>query len=162
MRKGVSPIIATVILISIVVVIAAIVGPWAYQLAGRATNQTGTQIDRELLCRNTAYDFVPEFGVNGLDYDFSGPVETDYLRATIRNQGSVNLYDFSFEAMIDSGGLTIRKFTILPAYQKTKDSPLKPGETALLSASIEEDITGILERLTIFNGYNCQPLSQDV
>ncbi len=161
--KGVSPIIATVILISIVVIIAAIVGPWAYQLAQRATNQTGSQIEKDILCRNTAYDFVPDFGINGIDYDFSGPQSQDYLRAMIRNQGKTNLYDFYFEARINAPeGLIIKNFDVTHQSQKTRDDPLKPGETVLLTASITENINGTLERLTILSGLNCPPVSQDV
>ncbi len=161
--KAVSPIVSVVILISIVVIIAGIVGPWAFNLAQTSTNQTGTQINREILCRGTAYDFVSSFGTNGVEYDFSGPQYSDYIRAMIRNQGSVNVYGFSFEATINSAsGVSIKKLAADAQSQKTKDDPLKPGESALLSAFFQEDIDGSLQRLTVLNSYDCPPLSQEL
>lgn len=156
--RGLSPLIGAVILITITFTLAAIISPWVGRLAQQSTNQTGQDVNREIYCQQMSYDFVSDYGSYGVDWDFSGT--TDYLRVKIKNYGTVNVYDFSFELELSDYSLV--RFDAEPDSQKTSTNPLKPGESAIIEANITQDITQNLNKVTIRNGMDCIPLSQKV
>ncbi len=79
MKRGISPVIATILLIIMTVGIAALMYTWMSGMLSQLTTQTGQQI-----LQTTAFDFsVAPVGINGSNFVVS-----------IRNTGSVNI-DFS-------------------------------------------------------------------
>lgn len=141
---GISPIISVVILIALIFTIAAVVGPWMYELTTRTTNETGSDVERELLCRNTAYDFYTDYGTHGVSWN------NTQLKVRIVNTGSVNLYDFSFEVIVNSS--IIRNFNVTSATQRTQANQLRPSQTAILEAEDAENISGsIINEVKILN-----------
>ena len=99
--KGISPLIGAVMLISIIIVLGAMLGPWIIKLAQESVNNSGNDVDREIYCRDMSYDF---YG-SGLEWDFSG---SDYLRAEIKNYGTVDVYGFSFE--VELSDFSVKRF----------------------------------------------------
>ena len=147
MMKGIDPIIATVILVLLVVSIAAIVGPWIYDLATSTTGKQKNETDLFLLCQNTAYDFDTNYANNGVNWSDSA----NSLKVKIINTGSINLYDFSFEALINT--TVIRYFNTTSSTQKAKANPLKPQQSAIIQAENTSIIVGgTLNEVRILNG----------
>ena len=145
MRKAVSPLVSTILVISIIFVIAGIVGPWAMNFAGRQVNNTGGSAGSQITCQAVSYDFDSSYGNSGTDWDFSGQ---DWLKAKVMNTGTVNLHSFSFQLYIQGSGYMF--------YQAKDpmdpDSSLKPGQSAVLEADITEDLAGTLTEVKVLNG----------
>ena len=143
---GISPIISVVILIAVIFSIAAVIGPWMYDIAKSTTNQTGTDINTQLTCQNTAYDFDTDYAIFGINWSESN----NKLTAKITNTGTINLYNFSFEILLNS--TVIKYFNVNTDTQKTKANPLKPGQTAILEADNTTSLIGsTLNEVKILN-----------
>jgi len=136
MRRGISPIIATVMLILIVTVIAATVGPWMLNLARDTTNQTSTDTDTALRCQNTAYDFDTDYATNGINWT---PSQSE-LKVKITNTGTINVHNFSFEITVNTTIINI--YNLTDATQRTSETPLKPGQSAILEADSVSGLVG--------------------
>jgi len=139
--KGVSTMISTILLIGIVVLMAAVIGPWIMKIATDASNAAGNSANTDIICRQTAYAFDSGYGNSGVAWNFTQTNGT--LSAKIINTGTQNLYNFSFELMMQTE--TGMKLIIYPEInvtfetQRTKMNPLKPGYEWILDA----DVTGI-------------------
>jgi hypothetical protein len=143
--KAISELLSVVIIIGVIVVIAGLVGPWAMNFAGSQVNNTGGNADSQITCQAASYDFDSSYGNSGADWDFSGQ---DWLRAKVMNTGTVSLHSFSFQIYVQGSG-----YVFLPVKNAiTPDSPLKPGQTALLEADIAEDLAGTLTEVRVLNG----------
>jgi len=150
MKKEVSPLISTVIVVLLAFSIAAVISPWAFRLVTKVTNQTESDTNMQLRCQNTAYDFDTNYGTMGLTWNFSGSDDT--LTAKIVNTGNINLYNFTFELVVNTtSGLEIKRFSPNATNQITPADPLEPGESSILTANISEDITGTLEEVKVMN-----------
>lgn len=148
--SGISPLVSTVILIAIVMAIAAIVSPWAYEIVYKTTNDTSGYQQQHTTCQNTGFTFDTGYGTHGLDWNLSGASDT--LSAKVVNSGSINLKGFSFEISMDTtSGYVIYNIELEDSYQKTSSNPLKPGESALLKANMTQDYNGTLKSVKILN-----------
>jgi FlaG/FlaF family flagellin (archaellin) len=149
--KGVSPLISAIILITITFgILGAIIGPWMFTLTYNTTQQTTESTEQKIMCTNAGYDFDPNYGINGIYWNFLGT--SDELKTRITNTGTINLYNFSFEFNINiTTGLETKHFSPTPSTQKTSTNPLKPGQSTILDANITEDITGTLKEVKILN-----------
>lgn len=130
MQKGISPLIATTAIIVLVFVIASLVGPWMLDLAKTVTTTTENQTTKDIECNYAGYDFDTDYATDGVNW--TSGLSTIY--AQIKNTGTRNLYDFSFEVKMN--GTTIQNFDPTTITDKTGSSPLRPGQTTLLNASI--------------------------
>lgn len=147
---GISPLIATAIIISLVFALGAIIAPFTFQLATTTTNETTTTVTETLKCRNMAYDFETSFGIDGVNWNFSG--STTLVEVRIMNTGTINVHDFSFEILLNStNGLEIKHYDTNSSFQKTSSSPLKPSQSAILRAAIPDDLNGTLKEVKILN-----------
>ena len=145
--KGIDPIIATVMLVLLVVSIAAVVGPWIYNLATDTTDRQKNKTEEFLVCQNTAYDFDTNYVNNGVNWSDSA----NSLKVRIINTGSINLYDFSFEALINNS--VIQYFNTTTSTQKTKANSLKPQQSAIIQAQNTSIIVGgTLNEVRVLNG----------
>lgn len=125
MKKGISPLVATVVLIIMVFGIAGVVGPWLLDLARTTTQQSGSDVQNKMLCKNFAYDFETDYGTQGILLNQS------VILVKIENKGTINAYNFSIEI---TDNQTIKTLSIeSPILQA---NPLKPGESAILRANI--------------------------
>ena len=85
-KKGVSPVMATIILIAIVVILALIIFLWAKGFVGERAQKFGSAI--ELSCDKT------NFEVSILSGGETGCEGSDSQRLDILNKGNVPLYGF--------------------------------------------------------------------
>jgi FlaG/FlaF family flagellin (archaellin) len=138
MMKGVSPFISAVILILIVISMGAVIGPWIMRMASELAEGTGETAQQQLICRETAYDFESDYGVNGVYWDFNGTNGT--ITAKITNTGSQNLYNFSFELTLQTPSgkrlVVYPEVNVTDETQKTRANPLKPGSSLMLEGEI--------------------------
>ncbi|MBI4020059.1 MAG: hypothetical protein HY367_01895 [Candidatus Aenigmarchaeota archaeon] len=162
--KGVSPLVAMVVLIAVVFATAAIVGPFIINLATRSSTNVGNDTDTSILCQRAAYDFLTSYGNGtGVNWSFSGSQGQDYLLVGIRNSGPVTLHSFSLEATVDAAtGQNILQLGVTNESQRTGENPLRPGQGAILNASITSDITGSLRSVKVLNGIRCPAISTDI
>lgn len=147
MKKGVSPIVSTVILILIAVSLAAIVAPWAYNMVTNTTGDITDDTIDDITCQNAAYDFITSYGTYGVDYNFTGVAHN--LNVSIKNTGTISLYNFSFEIRHNTTNIT--HWSVTTATQKTASNPLKPSESCIITADITIDLNGTLNGVTILN-----------
>ncbi len=145
--KGLSELVSAVALIVIVMAIGAFVSPWAFNLVRTSTNQTGSNVDTQLLCQNVGYDFDNNYGTNGLVWNLTYTNTT--LKAKVINTGTINLYGFTFDIIINNS--LIYEVGTNATSQKTQANPLKPGQSAILVMNITQDYNDTLTEVTIRN-----------
>jgi flagellin-like protein len=140
-KKGISPLIASVLLIGITILMAAIIGPWAIKLATTASEGAANNANQDMICRQTAYAYDGDFGVSGAAWNFSAAGA--YINVKIINTGSQNLYNFSVELTVRSPTetklLTYPSVNVTSETQRSKNNPLKPGHDWIL----ESNVTGV-------------------
>ena len=151
--KGISSIISFVIVVVLVMSIAAMIVPWALNIARDATQSVENSTTMELMCQNAAYDFDTDYGIYGVSYNLSKSFpENDTIWVKITNTGTINVYNFSIEVEINTSEyIDIRELQINSSSQKTKSNPLKPGSSVILRAAIEEDYHNPLESVKVLN-----------
>ena len=152
--KGASQLISTVMLISIVVLMAAVVGPWAMKLASDTSQSASNTANQEIICKGTAYAFDSDYGSSGAAWNFSGTNGT--LSVKLINTGTQNLYDFSLELTLqtDTGTKLIiyPEVNITSETQRTKTNPLKPGYDWILDSDISSiNDTWSLTKVKVIN-----------
>lgn len=143
--KGVSPIISSVILILIVISLATVIAPWAYNLVTNTTKNIDPTSDIE--CQNAAFDFITSYGTYGVMWNFTD--QGHNLNVSIRNTGTISLYNFYFEIRHNTTNIT--HWSATSGSQKTSSNPLKPSESCILVADITQDLNGTLNEVTILN-----------
>lgn len=147
---GVSPIVSMVIIIVTVFIIASFVVPWYYNITRNIANRTGTIAIKDIECQNAAYDFDTSYGNFGVSWNFTGI--NDSLTVKIINTGTINLYNFSIQIGINTGTtLILKQLFVNETTQRSNANPLKPGQTIILKAIIDEDINGTLTEIRILN-----------
>jgi len=90
MRKGISPLIAEVLLIGFTVAVASLVILWATSFTRTTTSRIGSQADIQAACMNAGIDF---FGT--VTYNTSSQTISGY----IKNTGNVPLGNISFQVI---------------------------------------------------------------
>lgn len=156
--KGISPLIGAIMLISLILVLAAALSPWITKLVQDSQNQTGTRVDKEIYCRDMSYDFVSSYGSGGVTWDFS--TGSDTLTVRIKNYGTNNVYDLSFEFELVDYSLV--RFDATLDTQRSMVNPIRPQESAIIEANITQDLTQNLRKVTVRNGMDCTPVSMEV
>jgi len=144
-KKGVSPVISTVLMILVAVAIAAFVGPWSMNLATTTSNASAQNAMNQINCQNTFYDFSTNYGnrngvnitaINGVIYE---------LKAEIENTGTRNVYGFSFQL---SNSTYIFNCDVTSATQRSESDPLRPGEEAIIDADLTGNCAGLNDTIT--------------
>jgi len=148
--KGVDPIISTVMMVILVVTLGTIVTLWTVDVTRNVTNITSDAALSKVECQYAGYDFDYDFATKGVNYSFA--TAGNYLEFMIDNTGSVNLYNFSSQAWVSSGGeMTVYNLEVNSTTQKTQANPLKPGQFAILRSVITTDINGTLTLARVNN-----------
>jgi hypothetical protein len=150
--KGITTLISFIILVAITFTIAAMMNPWLF----RTITNEGDDLNDEsnqFVCRNVQYAFIMAYGTEGMD--FSLCTEPRYVRAKIKNYGSVDLYGFSFLLVFNDSEITI---PVTQESQSTESDPLRPQEERLIEGIPEECISDPPNEIRITNGLGCSPL----
>ncbi len=148
--KGIATLIAFIILVAITFTIAAMINPWLFRTI---TNEGESLNDNQFVCRNVQYSFIRAYGTEGMD--FSLCTEPRYVRARIKNYGSMDLYNFSFVLVFNE---SVIKIPVTQETQSTDSNPLRPQEERLIEGIPEECIPDPPEEIRITNGLGCPPL----
>jgi len=90
MRKGISPLIAEVLLIGFTVVVASLVILWATSFTRTTTSRIGGQAETQAVCMNAGIDFFGTVTYNTTSREISGYV---------KNTGNVPLGNISFQVI---------------------------------------------------------------
>lgn len=118
MKKAVSPLIATVLLIAFTLAIASIVFTFGQSLVTSIKTPIEDKGPKMVQCIANI-----DAGKNDIAYNFSGSSST--VNVTLFNGGE-NLYNFSFIVLTNAG-----VYTFNPSNQYNKTSPMAKGAAAL-------------------------------
>jgi len=99
-KKGVSPVVASVLMIMLVIVLATIIFLWSRGFIGEQIEKFGKPIDE--YCGNVKFD-VARYGVLGDELEIvnTGNVDISSLSIKMTKEGNSEMSDFSFK--IDAG-----------------------------------------------------------
>jgi flagellin-like protein len=152
--KGISPLIATVLLIGITILMAVAIGPWAMKLATDATQGATNSANQDIICRSAAYGFDSDYGNSGVSWNFNGTNGT--VTVKIINTGSQNLYNFSLELTMQTPTgarlIVYPEINITSETQRTLMNPLKPGYDWIIEAEVESiNDTWSLTKVKVIN-----------
>jgi flagellin-like protein len=152
--KGISPLIATILLIGITVLMAVTIGPWMMKIATDASQSAANSANQDILCRSTAYGFDSDYGNSGVSWTFNGTNGT--VSVKIMNTGSQNLYNFSLELTMQTPTgtklIVYPEINITSESQRTVSNPLKPGYDLILEAEVDKiNDTWSLTKVKVIN-----------
>jgi len=107
MKKGISPLVAEVLLIGFTVAVASIVILWATNFTRTSTKTISSQAEIQFACRHGGIDFY-----RTVTYNLTSQVLFGYLR----NTGNVPLGNISFRILYNNGTTDVRflDVTLLP------------------------------------------------
>lgn len=129
MRKGISEIISSVLLLAIAVSVAGVYSQWAPDFAESASETAGTQAENQIKCSNAAFD------ISEISYDRTGQI-TEF---NISNKGTINFEnDITITSVNSSqivGQKTIKQLEVEETQQVELQSDKIPE---LLVASSQE------------------------
>ena len=134
MGKGISPFIASVLLIAFTVAVGTIVSLWINALMQRQASEVSSQADLAVKCRKAGIRIVDET----IRCNFT---DTDYLNFSLQNTGYIEMYDFRAYLYING---TTYSYDVLDASTNqnfTKDTPLKIGEVKTVKVNITGDFS---------------------
>lgn len=134
--KGISPLIASIVLIAFVIAVASIVGPWFTKFVGESTNQATERGEDDIRCSSAGL-YLSEVTKN----ETTGGNVT--LAAEVQNTGDVKLSDFWIELTHDSSSITSRR---LNDYEED----LLQGSRRIYSVEVNTTNQGI-DSLRIFS-----------
>lgn len=133
--KGISPFIATVLLIAFTIGIGAMMGPWISRLAQENSENVAERTKTDIDCQDGSVKIVD----TSILCEFTAPY--DKLNFTIQNTGGIDLYNFTCE--ISLGG-NIYSYTInnsLTTSYFSSNNPLKPGQSKIAIVDITDNLT---------------------
>ncbi len=118
--KGISPMIAVVLLIAFTVAVGGIISIWLTGLASTQTATTGTAAERQTLCARSVLKITEVTSNLGT---------SDYANVTmVYEYGTEDLYNFTLSFIDDARNLaTINQTALTPQYNDTSGQRLKPG-----------------------------------
>lgn len=128
MKKGIDPIIATVLLIAFTMAVAAILVSWITGFTKTQTTYVGEKGEKQVKCTYGDIDA----GKSDVWYNFTS--SPGLVNTTIFNRGDEDLYNFSFLVITDRS-----VYTFLPTNQKTESDPLKKRTAMLFTAQNTTD-----------------------
>lgn len=94
-KKGISPILASVLLLAVTISVAGVFSGWAPNLAQSVTDQTGNQTEERLSCNEAAAEFI------SASYDSTN----SEVNTALRNTGSSNFDELILVAFDSDDGL---------------------------------------------------------
>ncbi|MCD6478093.1 MAG: hypothetical protein J7K87_03750 [Candidatus Aenigmarchaeota archaeon] len=138
--KGVSPLIASIILIGFVIAVAAITSPWFKSITKSKMYEVEESSKGQIDCVFSSIDFDS----SDISYNLSGT--TDWVNITLDNTGTVPLYDF--EVSLTVNGVT-KVYSPTSYSQKTSSDPLEAGGRIILITNITDGLSGTLQKVRV-------------
>jgi len=118
MRKGISEIISSVLLLAIAVSIAGVYSQWAPEFSKETTQEIADQSQNQIKCSNAAFE------MSEVQYDITGQIST----LKLSNKGTINFYK-------DIGVTAINSSEIIG---RTTIQDLEVEETQLIELQTEK------------------------
>ena len=124
LRKAISPLVATVMLIGITIAVVALISSWVVSMIRSQQEEIGEGGEKQIECTNALLEVVDVICSNS----------TEELKIAINNIGLIDLYNFSVFVRVNN-----------TFYQNSTGGPnstnvLGPGEQAILTYSCDRDI----------------------
>jgi len=117
MRKGISPLVATVMLIAITLAVSALLGSWFTSTIRVETEIIGENAAKQINCSSAILDIV----------DIICSSSNQSLKIALANQGNIELYNFS--VLVKMNNTFYDNSTGGP----NSNDPLNPGEQTILT-----------------------------
>lgn len=135
--KGISPFIATVLIIAFTIGAGMLLGPWIYSLTQSQSQTIGKESETRLECN---------YGGIRIDDDtikcsFTG--NPDFLNFTIENTGTIDLYNFTCEIKVGDNITSYNINNSLTNAPFTKDSPLRPAQRRTVIVGITDNLPAV-------------------
>ncbi|MBI4017338.1 MAG: hypothetical protein HY366_00120 [Candidatus Aenigmarchaeota archaeon] len=140
MPKGVSPLIATVLLVGFVIGLSGLFINFytSFQQSRQAELQTTGATTVQ--CTFASLDFAKA------DVAYNLTTTPDTVNVTIDNTGSVALYDF--EVAVWVSGISYN-YALTNTSAKTSASPMQPGAREIMVANVSDDLSGTLQSVRV-------------
>ena len=132
--KGISPFIATVLIISFTIGAAALLGPWIYSLTKSQSDVIGGETETRLDCQ---YGGI-RIDDDSIKCDFTGSLY--FLNFTLENTGTKDMYNFTCEIYLNG---IIYEYGINNSINNqtfTSSTPLKPSQVRTVAVNITGDL----------------------
>ena len=143
MKKGISPLLATVILIALTLSVAALLGSWFTSLTRMQTGIIEEAAEKQVNCTAALLDIS----------DVTCSNASQKIQVTITNLGNdIPLYDFSTLVTLNN------TFYLNSTGGPNSTNPLNPGEQAVLTYFCDRDdycIGGVRIAKVRVSPYNC-------
>lgn len=140
--KGVSPLIATVLLVATTITLSIIIVPWAIDFAQTQIGTVTTQGEEKVNCIEAGINF------QGSDVGYNSLTNPSVINVTIANTGLVGLYDFRFQFKLGDTYTGLYS----PTTQYNASSKVSPQQKVTLNASISQ-LSGTLKAVRIISNY---------
>lgn len=142
MLKGVSPLIATVLLVAMTTTLAIVIVPWAIDFAQTQIITVSNQGEEKVNCIESGLNF------QAADVGYDSLTNPARINVTITNTGLVGLYDFRLQFKLGDtySGL------YSPTTQYNASSKVSPQQKVTLNASIPQ-LTGTLKTVRVISNY---------
>jgi flagellin-like protein len=130
-KKGISPMIATVLLIAFTVAVGGIISMWLTTMASTQTTATGTAAEKQVLCARSV------LSIDEVTSHLNTTAGGDTFNVTVTYMsGSEDLYYFNI-SLIDN---LRNSFTATPVNVTNfnKTNPFKPGSTQVFNLNIAD------------------------
>lgn len=142
MLKGVSPLIATVLLVASTITLAVVIVPWAIDFAQNQIATVTTQGEEKVNCIEAGLNF------QGSDVGYDSMTNPSRINVTISNTGLVGLYDFRLQFKLGDAYSGLYS----PTTQYNASSKVSPQQKVTLNASIPQ-LSGTLKSVRVISNY---------
>ncbi|MBI4177560.1 MAG: hypothetical protein HY516_04295 [Candidatus Aenigmarchaeota archaeon] len=140
--KGVSPLIATVLLVAATITVSIVVVPWLIDFAQTQMVSVGSQGEEKVNCIEAGLNF------QAADVGYNTLTNPSTINVTMTNTGLVGLYDFRLQFKLGDtySGL------YSPTTQYNASSKVSPQQKVTLNASIP-GLSGTLKSVRVISNY---------
>lgn len=135
--KGISPFIATVLILSLTIGVGVLVGPWAYNLFKSQTSTVAQESETAIECKYGGIR-IDDSSVKCL---LSG--SSDMLNFTLENTGSVDLYNFTCEIYLNGFVYEYGVNNSINNQTFTASTALKPAQKRTVAVNITDNLAAV-------------------
>lgn len=134
-KRGISPVVATVLLIALTIVLAGIVFLWARGFVSEQVEKSGKPIDS--ICKEVVFDISK----NGDSFDIS-------------NRGNVNIFSLDVKQIYSNGNSIVKSFAVSLDVGKAKSTSL-PFDNSPTKVIIYPTLLGNVKGNSLNKPYVC-------
>jgi flagellin-like protein len=138
-KKGVSPLIATVLLIGFAVALAAVVMTWGLGFIEQTADTTEKQTTNTLICASDLDFRISDVTPTSITVDNRGKIDIVSLIFRIHNDNGVDTIDTMVESLTE---IEVLKFAV-KTFEDAQPLVANPLETALINAGKIEAIATV-------------------